>query len=175
MGSCWACGSLGMGLGARPGERITRSRWPFWTHLRANPLFGISREKMKTKRGAAGSLPALRSCTSHARTGPAPWGCRGSWCALRLRLFVPLSGERHHTEHSGFEGRRALVMRSPGRAPKSIPSHPPATQLPQSAPGARAAPHGAHRPGERITRARRPRPSPLDSLLLPASYPGPPG
>jgi len=24
-------------LGARPGERITRSRLPFWTHLRAEP------------------------------------------------------------------------------------------------------------------------------------------
>src|SRR6185369_5402718 len=81
-----------------------------------------------------------------------PCGSRASCSAPSLRpllslLFVPLSGERHHTEHNGFEGRRALVMRSPGRAPKSISLDLPATKLPQSAPRARAAPHGAPRPG----------------------------
>src|SRR6266702_5314874 len=58
-------------------------------------------------------------------------------------------------------------MRSPGRAPKNVRRDPFATRQPTVSRSSLIAPISAPRPGERITRARRPRPSALSSPLLP--------
>jgi len=146
------CAPLGAGKGRRAdcgGMRGGRIIWnAFWAHARVsalqdrgcpsgptcapNPLWNFTGEDEGQEGGRPARCQPCEAASARPAPARAPWGCQASWLAppLLFVLFVPLSGERHHTEHNGFEGRRALVMRSPGRAPKSIPTDPPATHPP---------------------------------------------
>jgi len=119
----------GADCGVPRGGRINWNgfgRTPGWAHykiaaalldpLARRTLSPISREKMKTQSWS---------------TGPRHGAGRAFSIAPPLRPSLGPSKRRAPSRLAiGSEGRRALVMRSPGRAPKTISVDPPAPQSP---------------------------------------------